>query len=116
MPHSWSLRSTKYPDGLAIKILSMVVEELTRKEKEKGRMRTRAHTHTYIYIYIYIYEIIIDYEWRTKLNVTRWDYNNPHPSVHPPEEKKQTLLHFLNCIIKNVMLTDILRVIVNKLY
>ena len=32
------------------------------------------------------------------------------------KKKKQTLLHFLNCIIKNVMLTDILRVIVNKLY
>ena len=100
MPHSWSLRSTKYPDGLAIKTLSMVVEELTHKEGEKGRML------------LYIYEIIINYEWRTKLNVTRWDYN----PVHPPEEKKQTLLHFLNCIIKNVMLTDILRVIVNKLY
>ena len=107
MPHSWSLRSTKYPDGLAIKTLSMVVEELTHKERErKGECY-------YIYIYIYIYEIIINYEWRTKLNVTRWDYNNP---VHPPEEKMQALLHFFNCIIKNVMLTGILKAIVNKLY
>ena len=79
MPHSWSLRSTKYPDGLAIKTLSMVVEELTHKEGEKGRML------------LYIYEIIINYEW-DKVECHEMRLQQPRPSSRRKKANLATLL------------------------